>query len=241
MLRLWFIAIVSLPSILAFTFKAWFIRIFRNICTEKFCYKVARKTLLKVMHRGFITTEIIGRENLPAEGGYVMFSNHQGKYDAVGIMYGHESPCTIMMDKKRSKLPVMNDFLSIIKGTRLDTSSIKRQIASINRVVTEVKAGRRYIIFPEGGYNHNRNNVEEFKPGAFKVAVKSKCPIVPVVVIDSWKPFEINSLRPVNTKVMFLKPIYYEEYKDWSSVQIAENVRNLIISAMDEKLAESEK
>ena len=36
-----------------------------------------------------------GMENLPKEGGYVMFPNHQGKYDALGIVYTHKKPCTI--------------------------------------------------------------------------------------------------------------------------------------------------
>ena len=237
MLRLWFIVIVSLPSIFLFIFVSWVIRIFRGVLSEKFCYKIARRVLLKIMKRGFISTEVIGRENLPKEGGYVMFSNHQGKYDAVGIIYGHDSPCTILMDKRRSKLPLMKNFLSIIRGMGLDSSSIKKQIATINKVAEEVKAGRKYIVFPEGGYNHNHNTITDFKPGAFKCAIKAKSPVVPVVVIDSYKPFEINSLRPVKTKVVFLKPLYYEDYKDMTSIEIARQVHASVVIAMDEYLA----
>ena len=232
MLRLWFIVIVSLPSIFSFVFISWVIRVFRKILSEKFCYRIAKKTLLKIMKRGRISTEVIGKENLPAEGGYVMYSNHQGKYDAVGIIYGHESPCTILMDKKRSKLPIMKEFLTIIRGKGLDSSNIKKQIATINKVADEVKAGRKYIVFPEGGYNHNHNNISDFKPGAFKIATKSKSPIVPVVVIDSYKPFEINSLAPVKTKVVFLEPFYYEDYKGMTSIQIAQIVHDRVVEGM---------
>lgn len=184
------------------------------------------------MKKGRISTEVIGRENLPSEGGYVMYSNHQGKYDAVGIIYGHESPCTILMDKKRSKLPIMKEFLSIIRGVGIDRSSIKTQITAINRVAAEVKAGRKYIIFPEGGYNHNHNTISDFKPGSFKCATKAKAPIVPVVVIDSYKPFEINSLRRVRTKVVFLKPFYYEDYKGMTSIQLAQIVHDRVVEGM---------
>lgn len=162
-----------------------------------------------------------------------MYSNHQGKYDAVGIIYGHDSPCTILMDKKRSKLPLMKEFLSIIRGTGIDRSSIKAQIATIRKVSEEVKSGRKYIVFPEGGYNHNHNNISDFKAGSFKCAIRAKAPIVPVVVIDSYKPFEINSLAPVKTKVVFLKPFYYEDYKGLSSIQLAQIVRDRVVEGMN--------
>ncbi|MCI9143975.1 MAG: 1-acyl-sn-glycerol-3-phosphate acyltransferase, partial [Lachnospiraceae bacterium] len=32
-----------------------------------------------MMHNGRIKTESTGQERLPKEGGYVMYSNHQGK------------------------------------------------------------------------------------------------------------------------------------------------------------------
>jgi 1-acyl-sn-glycerol-3-phosphate acyltransferase len=55
---------------------------------------------------------------------------------------------------------------------------------------------------------------------------------VPVALIDSYKPFELNSLRPVRTKVVFLKPLYYEEYKNMNSKDIAIFVRNQIVNAI---------
>ena len=47
------------------------------------------------------STLIYGMENLPTEGGYVMYSNHQGRYDGIGIMSGHERPCAVLIDKQR--------------------------------------------------------------------------------------------------------------------------------------------
>ena len=72
-------------------------------------------------------------------------------------------------------------------------------------------------------------------PGAFKCAVRANCPIVPVLSVDSYKPFEINSLRRVKTQVHFLPAIYPEEYEGLTTDQIAKLVRNRIVDAMQQK------
>ncbi|HBI63381.1 MAG TPA: 1-acyl-sn-glycerol-3-phosphate acyltransferase, partial [Lachnospiraceae bacterium] len=51
----------------------------------------------------------------------------------------------------------------------------------------------------------------------FKSAMRAKAPIVPVALIDSWKVFDLWSLRRVETKVIYLKPLYYEDYREMSS------------------------
>ena len=89
----------------------------------------------------------------------------------------------------------------------------------------EVKSGRNYLIFAEGTRTKNPNHVNEFKGGSFKCAMKAQCPIVPVALIDSYKPFDVNSIEKIKVQVHFLEPIRYEEYKDMKSVEIAKEVK----------------
>jgi 1-acyl-sn-glycerol-3-phosphate acyltransferase len=189
---------------------------------------MAQKCIRIVMRHGRIETKSYGQELLPKEGGYVMYSNHQGKFDTLGIMYAHEAPCTIVMDYYRSKLPIVDPFIDLLKGKRLDKTDMKSQVKTVLEIAQEVGEGRRYIVFPEGGYDHNRNDLQEFMPGAFKCATKAKVPIVPVALIDSYKPFGENSLRKVTTQVHFLKPILFEEYNGMTTPQIAEMVKERI-------------
>jgi len=189
-----------------------------------------------MMRNGRIRTESFGQELLPEEGGYVMYSNHQGKYDTLGIMISHPKPCTIVMDAGRSRLPIVDSFIDLIKGSRLDKTNMKSQVKTMLKIAEEVKDGRRYIVFPEGGYDHNRNNLQEFLPGAFKCAIKAKVPIVPVAIIDSYKAFGINSLRRVNTQVHFLSPILFEEYSQLSTPQIARMVKERIANVIETQL-----
>ena len=175
----------------------------------------------------------MGQELLPEEGGYVMYSNHQGKYDTLGIMGSHPKPCTIVIDAYRSKLPITDSFIDLVQGSRLDKRDMKKQMKTIREISEEVKAGRRYIVFPEGGYDHNKNDLQDFMPGAFKCAVWAKAPIVPVAIIDSYKPFGVNSIRKVRTYVHFLQPIFFEEYSGMRTAEIAEMVKSRIAADID--------
>ena len=114
---------------------------------------------------------------------------------------------------------------------------MKSQVKTILEIADEVKKGRRYIVFPEGGYNHNKNDLQDFLPGSFKCATRVKAPIVPVAIIDSYKPFGINSLRKVKTQVHFLPPIFFEEYSGMTTLQIAELVKDRIAEEIHTRLS----
>ena len=58
--------------------------------SERFRYEYNKHAIRLMNHTGRIYTQAYGAENLPKDGGYVMFANHQGKYDALGIMLTHE-------------------------------------------------------------------------------------------------------------------------------------------------------
>ena len=68
----------------------------------------------------------------------------------------------------------------------------------------------------------------EFKGGSFKSAVRAKCPIVPCALIDSFKPFDENSIKPVTVRLIYMPPMYYEEYKGMKTVDIADEVKRRI-------------
>ena len=230
MLRFIVTFLISIPPILLIVWKTNYIMAHQDEFTEQDRYDFIRYFAHKLKKNAHILTHVFGLENLPKEGGYIMFPNHQGKYDAIGIMAAHVKPLSIVVDAKRSKLLLVDQTIRVLDGVRLDGKSMRNQIEGMNKIWREVKQGRRYIIFPEGGYKNNRNNIQEFKPGAFKCAVKARSPIVPVALIDSWKPFTLNSLRTVETQIHFLEPLNYDDYKDLSTQEIANQVRASIAS-----------
>ncbi len=198
----------------------------------KMRYLMVRKTFRYVKNSGHIKTEYYGVDNLPKEGGYMMFPNHQGKYDVLAIVSGHDEPCSFVMDKKKSYMFLVNEIVDLLDAKRMEIDNVRQALTVINELIEDVKEGKKYIIFPEGGYTINHNTLQEFKPGSFKSATKAKVPVVPVCLIDTYKPFNSLSIGPVTNKVIFLKPIMPEEYADMNTQQLAEEVKTRIIDTM---------
>lgn len=202
--------------------------------SEKTRYAYALRLIRHLKNSARITTEVYGTEHLPKEGGYIMYPNHQGKYDALGIMYAHHAPCTFVMDKAKSYGFLVKEIVDLLGAKRLDLRDVRQNIRIMDEITEEVAQGTKFILFSEGGYAKNGNIVQKFKPGSFKCAMKAQVPIVPVTLIDSYLAF--NSLKPgpVLTKVIFMEPLYYEDYKDLKTIEIADIVRDRIINTMRE-------
>lgn len=234
MLRFYLTIIVSIPWIIYFMIKSRYIMSHFDSYPLEERYAFVKRMVIQCMRNGRIRTKAFGMENLPKEGGYVMFPNHQGKYDVLGIVYSHDRPCTVVMDEVRSRLPLADEMVDVLEGCRLNKSDMRSQVKSIQNVADKVKDGSIFILFPEGGYYHNRNMVQEFMPGAFKAAMKAKCPIVPVAIIDSYRAFGVNILARITTQVHYLEPLYYEDYKDMKSKEISDYVKLQIMKKINE-------
>lgn len=203
--------------------------------TEQDRYDYVRYLVGLMKKTGHIRPECFGLENLPAEGGYVMYPNHQGKFDAYGIVDVHEKAATVVMDREMSYFVFVNEIIDVLRGKRMDLSDNRQALKVINQVAQEVGEGRRYIIFPEGAYdNAKRNSLWDFKPGSFKAAVKAKAPIVPVALVDTYKVYNSWTLLPVKPQVHFLEPLCYEQYKDMNTHDIAETVKARIENRLRE-------
>lgn len=228
MVRLVYVILISAPIVFYYVLRSNYVANHVDNYSEEMRYSMVQRMIGIMKHNGRIDTAVYGADNLPEEGGYVMYPNHQGKYDALGIIWAHEAPCTFVIDAKRSEIPFAREYTKLLEASRLDKTDPRSQVRTINEVIRQVGEGRRYIIFPEGGYNDNNNEVHDFLPGTFKCSVKSKAPIVPVALVNSYRVFGINSLRRVKTQVHFLEPLYYEDYKGMTTAEIAELVQNRI-------------
>lgn len=196
--------------------------------TELENYKMLQYITKRANKGGNVKIEAHGLENIPKENGFMFFPNHQGLYDVLAILNVCPQAFSVVAKKEVANVPFLKQVFACMKAKMLDRENIRQGMQVILEVASEVKKGRNYLIFAEGTRSRNGNHPGDFKGGSFKAATKAKCPIVPVALVDSFKPFDRKSLEPVTVQVHFLEPVYYEEYKDKKTTEIAAEVKQRI-------------
>lgn len=177
---------------------------------------------------GNIDLKVYGQENIPKENGFLMYANHQGLFDVVAIAASCDKPWAAVLKKELCNLPLLKQLIACTKSFPMDRENIRQSMEVIISVAKEVKNGRNYLIFPEGTRSKNGNKMLEFHSGSFKCATKSKCPILPIAFLGSNKVFDQKGSKPVAMQIHYLEPIYYDEYKDMNTTELAAMVRGRI-------------
>lgn len=204
--------------------------------TEEQRFALLKKITLHANKGGRVIIQSDGQENLPQKKGFIFYPNHQGMYDVLSMIESCDRPFSVVMKQEVKNIPFLIQVRKIMKAKCMDRDDIKQSLKVILEVSKEVSEGRNYIIFAEGTRSRNGNRLLDFKGGSFKAATRAKCPIVPVALINSFVPFDSHSTKPVTVQVHYLSPIYYEEYKDMKTTEIAAVVKKRI----EDKIAECE-
>lgn len=202
--------------------------------TEQEHFKMLKFIVRRANKGGNVTIDAHGLENIPKENGFMFFPNHQGLYDVLAIMDVCPVPFSVVAKKEVANIQFLKQVFACTKAFMMDREDVRQSMQVILDVSKEVKNGRNYIIFPEGTRSKNGNKVGQFKGGSFKAATKAKCPIVPVALIDSFKPFDTNTINKVTVQVHFMEPLLYEEYKDMKTNEIAAIVQERIQTKINE-------
>lgn len=216
-----------------YLFQIWWCGKSDKVSFEE-AYAVVKKVTKAANRAGRVTIEAHGIENIPKEGGFVFFPNHQGMFDVLVLLESCPRPFAFVIKKEASNVILLKQVIEALGSYSIDREDIKQSMQVICKVTEEVKAGKSFLIFPEGTRSRKGNELLDFKGGSFKSAVKAKCPIVPCALIDSFIPFDENSIRPVTVKIIYLPPMYYDEYKDMKTVEIAAEVKKRIERAIEE-------
>ena len=201
--------------------------------TEEEQYSLLKFIVLRANKGGNVRIEPYGTENIPKESGFMFFPNHQGLYDVLAVLEACPRPFSVVAKKEIQNIQFLKQVFACMKAYMLDRDNVRQAMQVIIDVSNEVKNGRNYLIFAEGTRSKNGNRIGEFKGGSFKAATKAKCPIVPIALIDSFRPFDTNTISKVTVQVHFLKPLYYDDYKNMKTTEIASIVHDRIQDTID--------
>ncbi len=156
--------------------------------------------------------EVVGREKLP-EGAALFVGNHRSYYDIPIYHQTVNRPCGFVAKKEMEKFPLLPIYMRDIGCLFLDRKDIKQGLETIKLGTEYLKDGHSMVLFPEGTRNH-AEELLPFRDGGFKMAEKSKRPIVPMAIIGSDKLLEMSGkkgLRKGTVRICIGDPVYPSE------------------------------
>ncbi|HEY9008609.1 lysophospholipid acyltransferase family protein [Ohtaekwangia sp.] len=150
----------------------------------------------------FIRYEFYGTENFKKGQAYIFVSNHTSFLDIPGIRMIIPGQFRPLAKKELLKIPV---FGWIVKSATIivDRSSQESRKKSIDRLKQFLRQGISILIFAEGTQNRSKEVLQPFHDGAFRIAVDTQQPILPLVVVGAGKlmPPSTIDLRPGKIKI----------------------------------------
>lgn len=156
----------------------------------------------------FIHYQFYGKENIQRGKSYIYVSNHTSFLDVPGLRLIIKGEFRPIAKKELLKIPV---FGFIVKAAtvvvdRSNHESRKKSIEYAKRIIAQ---GISMLIFAEGTQNRTQQILQPFKDGAFRIAIDTQTPILPVVVVGAGKlmPPGKLSMAPGKIKIIAGEPI----------------------------------
>jgi fatty-acyl-CoA synthase len=183
--------------------------------------------------------QVIGKEHMDTPGPKIYASNHTSYIDVVALMRGLGVPYRFVAKMEVSSLPFIGAFMRHmhhLSFNRTDGASRLRQAAEMEEILRQ---GESVFVFPEGTFTRDPG-VHQFQLGAFKAAVETGAPIIPVSLRGTRQFLPDGKVfpRPSNITITLSPPIFPKKIdpasadsaSDWHElIRLRDNTRDAVV------------
>lgn len=181
--------------------------------------------------------DVIGLENVPKDQTVLFMSNHQSYFDIPILMNRIETPKGFIAKKELGSWIGIRVWMKNMQCVFMDRSDMRKSAEAIVKGINILKSGHSMVIFPEGTRSKG-GKTHEFKSGSFKLATKTKVPIVPITIDGSYNLLELNNdgkIKKGAVKVIIHKPIYVADLTKDELIELPKKVEEIILSPLNQK------
>lgn len=177
---------------------------------------------------------LIDREQVPdLDKSYMFIANHTSMTDIMLMLVTVKNPFVFVGKQELAKIPLFGFFY---KRTCIlvDRDSLKSRHAVFLRAQKRLQSGLSICIFPEGGVPDENIVLDQFKDGAFKLAINHQIPIVPITFADNKAryPFTIFSGGPGKMRVHMHQFLNTDGLTLSDCKPLREQARNIIFNQL---------
>lgn len=200
---------------------------------DKVSYPLVNGCFKLVLFFAGVKLTVIGRDKVPEDKAVMYVGNHRSFFDIVTTYPLIKRPTGYLAKKELGKIPGLNIWMSLMHCIFLDRTDIKQGLASILNCIELIKRGISVNVFPEGTRSRVEGEFLPFHDASFKIALKSGCPIQPMVLVNTGAIFEdhLPFIKSTHVIIEYLDPIDPASLTPEQKKHIGEYFRNMIIEA----------
>lgn len=230
--RIWFYILVAVPILVMFPF------LFLSILKERwypYFFILARIWAKVILYGMGFRYQVRTLQELEPNKSYMFIANHTSMTDIMLMLATVRNPFVFVGKKELAKIPLFGFFY---KRTSIlvDRGNQKSRMAVYERAQRRLNMGLSICIFPEGGVPDESVLLDEFKDGAFRLAIEHQIPIVPMTFFDNKERFSYTFLSgsPGKMRVKIHPFIETQGLPLEAKKDIKDQARQLILSDLQE-------
>ena len=203
----------------------------RAVIAQKIVINLGFKPILFICG---VKLTVKGEEHILKDESALYVFNHRGFFD---ILVGYSTapyPTGFVSKVSIKRVPVISHWMKYMNCLFLERDDMKQGLKTILEGIELLKNGVSIYIAPEGTRNQEEKLLE-FHAGSFKLAEKSKRPIVPVAINNTDAIFERQFpwIKRGHVIIEYCQPIYMEEMERAEKKRIGQIVRDILQEKVD--------
>ena len=214
----------------------WIIRKFHRNAADMASLHIVNWAFKVIAFFAGVKPEIKGLENVPNDQPILYVGNHLGFFDVI-LTYPLMKRRTGYISKKEfEKIPSLSTWMKRLYCLFLDRENPKEGLKTILTAIDYIKEGISIFVFPEGTRSRD-GELHEFKAGAFKMATKTNCPIIPVAITGTNAVFEDHFpwIRKGPVQITFGEPIILDSLDAEDKKHISEYTHGVVAEMLKEQ------
>ena len=152
---------------------------------------------------------VIGKQYMDTPGAKIFASNHTSYFDVLPLMLGLGVPYRFVAKLEVHGMPFIGTFLRQMGHLSFDRTDPNSRLRQAGEMEDLLRRGESVFVFPEGTFTAE-DGIRPFQLGAFKAAVATGVPIVPVSLAGTRKFLRDGTYlpRPTSVTITLSAPIY---------------------------------
>lgn len=150
-----------------------------------------------------------GKSTFDKNQPYVIVSNHVSQLDILLCLATVPIDYKFLSKIEALKVPVIGYCVRQLH-LLVDRSNKDSRAESMHKMTRAMDSGTSVLIYPEGTRNKGPQLVKDFYDGAFRLAIHTQQPLLPMTILDNWHRQNAHmpkEMTPGKMRVVFNTPI----------------------------------